>query len=67
MEEEFTKQDFRKLRKKDLIHLVEGGNITKTQLKKTLQFQAKCRKDNPNGTEPCYACRNIARHLGLDV
>ncbi len=39
MEEEFTKQDFRKLRKKDLIHLVEGGNITKPNLKRLFNFR----------------------------
>jgi hypothetical protein len=55
---------FKDLTKKERSHLkTTAGVTTLTAFKATAQYQAECRA--AGGIEPCYACKNIARKLGL--
>ncbi len=58
MEEEFTKKDLRKLRKKDLTHLIWTGITTKTKLRRALGV--------PGDGGDCFDCRHIGRVLGME-
>ena len=55
------------LTKKEKKHLREANVTTVPGLVKTFKFQKKCRKDNPDGIEPCWQCKSIARKLDFDV
>lgn len=56
-----------KLTKKDMEHLktVAGVN-TLAGVKRSTRGQNKMREDYP-ATEPCWACKDISRKLGLFV
>ena len=46
------------------LHLVAGCK-TKAKFQHTIDWQDECHKINPEGTEPCRDCRQIAVKLGM--
>jgi len=61
-----TKTNWKKtLSKKELQHLKENGIHTLSDMKDQTVYLSDMRKKYPNGSEPCWECRQISQKLGL--
>jgi hypothetical protein len=56
----------KKLTKKELAHVKEWAGGTLAGLKRTREFHRADLAAHPDGPEPCWDCKIIARKLGLE-
>jgi len=53
---------------KERKHLVEDACVTTlARLNRNMEEHARMRRENPDGIEPCFVCKGIARKLGIGI
>jgi len=56
----------KKLTKKELVHVIEDCGGTLEGFKRNREKQLEMVQKNPDGMEPCWDCKFIAKKLGLE-